>query len=316
MKVSILVPIYRVENYIERCAVSILNQSYDDLEIIFVDDCSPDNSMQVLNKVIKKYPKRISQIKIIKHNENKGLAEARKTAVNAATGQYVFHLDSDDYLELFAIEYIVKNSKLGFYDIVMADFTHIYNNKTKRYQRKKETSITDLICNIIKRKQACNIWGNLIRKELYDNLDIPKINNGEDYVTMPRLLYKSNNIDILNVSIYNYTHENQHSFQFNRLNQRNVADRISAVNYLENYFLLNSSNDSIIEAIKISRLFLLSLSIMAVKHVSEFRYINDLGLMKNSNLKQINIKYRFILYLYKIKAYNFILLVNKIVAFR
>ena len=107
MKVSILVPIYRVENYIERCAVSILNQSYDDLEIIFVDVCSPDNSMQVLNQVIKKYPKRISQIKIIKHNENKGLAEARKTAVNAATGQYVFHLDSDDYLELFAIEYIV-----------------------------------------------------------------------------------------------------------------------------------------------------------------------------------------------------------------
>jgi glycosyltransferase involved in cell wall biosynthesis len=90
-KVSILVPVYGVENYIERCARSLFEQTYENIEFVFVDDCSPDNSIQELEKIIKNYPNRKGQIKIIHHEKNIGLSGARHTAINNATGDFVIH---------------------------------------------------------------------------------------------------------------------------------------------------------------------------------------------------------------------------------
>ena len=79
--VSILVPIYNVENFIEKCSVSLFEQTYKNIEYVFVNDCSPDHSIEVLEKVAKNYPNRINSIKIINHDVNKGLAGARNTAI-------------------------------------------------------------------------------------------------------------------------------------------------------------------------------------------------------------------------------------------
>ena len=96
MKVSILVPVYGVEKYIERCARSLFEQTYEDLEYIFVDDCSPDNSIEILKNTLENYPKRKEQVKIIHHDKNQGLSGARNTALSHATGDYVIFVDSDD----------------------------------------------------------------------------------------------------------------------------------------------------------------------------------------------------------------------------
>ncbi len=98
--VSIIVPIYNVEKYIERCAVSLFEQDFEDIEYIFVNDCTPDNSIQILEEVIEKYPNRKSNVKIIHYKANKGLGSARKTGLEQATGEYVLHIDSDDWVEL------------------------------------------------------------------------------------------------------------------------------------------------------------------------------------------------------------------------
>ena len=98
MKISILVPIYNVSKYIERCAHSLMEQSYENIEYVFVDDCTPDNSITLLKGVIAKYPHRQDQVKIISHEHNKGLAGARITALNSATGDYVVHVEADDYI--------------------------------------------------------------------------------------------------------------------------------------------------------------------------------------------------------------------------
>lgn len=84
--VSILVPVYGVEKYIERCARSIFEQTYRNLDIVFVDDCSPDKSIEILKRVLEDCPKRKAQTRIIRHEQNRGLAAARNTVVAAATG--------------------------------------------------------------------------------------------------------------------------------------------------------------------------------------------------------------------------------------
>ena len=97
-KVSVIVPVYGVEKYIERCARSLFEQTLDDMEFIFVDDCTKDESIEVLKRVIDLYPVRKDQVKIIHHAVNKGLSRARETGVNAATGDYIGHCDSDDWV--------------------------------------------------------------------------------------------------------------------------------------------------------------------------------------------------------------------------
>ena len=120
--VSILVPIYNVENFIEKCSVSLFEQTYKNIEYVFVNDCSPDHSIEVLEKVAKNYPNRINSIKIINHDINKGLAGARNTAILNANGDYVLHVDSDDFIEKTTIEKLVKKAQDDCADIVVFDY--------------------------------------------------------------------------------------------------------------------------------------------------------------------------------------------------
>ena len=97
VKVSVCIPVYGVEQFIERCACSLFEQTMrDGIEFIFVDDCSPDNSVQRLEEILKRYPERQAQVSIIHHEKNMGLVRARKTALEAACGEYIIHCDSDD----------------------------------------------------------------------------------------------------------------------------------------------------------------------------------------------------------------------------
>ena len=98
-KVSVIIPVYNVEKYIERCARSLLEQSLKDIEYIFVDDCSPDNSITMLENILKEYPERQPLVKILFHEPNRGLAYTRQEGVDAAKGEYIIHCDSDDWVE-------------------------------------------------------------------------------------------------------------------------------------------------------------------------------------------------------------------------
>ena len=95
-KVSILVPVHNVEKFIEKCARSLFEQTYENLEYVFVDDCSPDKSMDVLERVVDEYPTRKSQIKVVRNAVNKGASESKNIAVANATGEFVSFVDSDD----------------------------------------------------------------------------------------------------------------------------------------------------------------------------------------------------------------------------
>jgi glycosyltransferase involved in cell wall biosynthesis len=117
--VSIGIPVYNVEPYIEKCLLSVLNQTYSDLEILIVDDCGKDNSISIVESIKNSHP-RGNQIRILKQPYNKGLGEARNMAIQYAKGKYLYFLDSDDYIELNTIEIMVNYAEKYHTDVVNA----------------------------------------------------------------------------------------------------------------------------------------------------------------------------------------------------
>lgn len=107
MKVSIIIPIYNVAPYVEACLLSVFNQTYKEIEIIIIDDCGTDNSMEIVERIVSTYDGEFS-IKILHHNQNKGLSAARNTGIKEATGEYLFFLDSDDTIPNDAIDNLVQ----------------------------------------------------------------------------------------------------------------------------------------------------------------------------------------------------------------
>lgn len=270
--ISIIVPIYKVENYIEKCVLSILRQNYSLYEIIFVDDCSPDNSCNKLEKVLREYPK--CACKIIHHEKNLGLAAARRSGIAAAQGEYILHVDSDDYLLPKALEsfaYLLQGSTQP--DIILGNFVHIYPRKQIVHCRNVVAEREELITVMIGRKESCNIWNNLIRRSLYDNLEIPAINNGEDYVTMPRLVYKAHKIIYNSVITYAYTHVNSSSFQFRRNSKDNLLDRYKACDYLLHYFQLHNASIKIMDSLYYAILCNDAVNLIFAKSIDDLKNI-------------------------------------------
>ena len=120
---SIIVPVYNVEKYIERCIKSILNQSFTNFELILVDDGSPDNC----GKICDEYKKKDSRIKVI-HKKNGGLSDARNAGIERAKGEYIAFVDSDDFINKYMYEILYKNAKKWDADISICNFKMVCEN--------------------------------------------------------------------------------------------------------------------------------------------------------------------------------------------
>lgn len=130
-KISIIIPVYGVEKCIERCARSLFEQTLKEgIEYIFIDDCTPDKSIEIVKRVLEEYPERKEQVKIVRHEHNRGVAAARNTALDAATGEFVFFVDADDWIENATIETLVsKQLEVGCRRIQLCDTsTHDFSS--------------------------------------------------------------------------------------------------------------------------------------------------------------------------------------------
>ena len=132
--VSVLVPVYNVSKYIERCAHSLFQQTFDDIEYVFVNDCSPDDSIKKLQKVIEQYPNRKKRVQIIHHDKNRGASVSRNTCLENSTGKYIQFIDSDDWIESDMIETMYNKAETESADIVVCDFV-IEKANTKEFCR-------------------------------------------------------------------------------------------------------------------------------------------------------------------------------------
>ena len=130
-KVSVIIPVYNVEKYMEKCCRSLFGQTLENMEFIFVDDCTPDNSISVIESVLQEYPQRKSQVKITHHDKNRGLPSARNTGLGLAQGNYIIHCDSDDWVAPFMYEKMYARAVAENADIVWCDILAVYSSHSQ-----------------------------------------------------------------------------------------------------------------------------------------------------------------------------------------
>lgn len=212
--VSVCVPIYNVEQFIGKCAESLMQQTYYNLEFIFVNDCSSDKSIEVLQKVINKYPQRKNDVTILNLPQNKGTSYARNLAIDSAIGDFIFHVDSDDWIEKDAIKVLVAKQQKTNADLVFGNSYVHYPNGEKRFAKKNVFTKNNPIEYILKNTQNYHVWGHLILKSLYTSHNIRctmGTDVGEDLQVFPQLCYYANHSVSIDRAIYHYNKCNPHS---------------------------------------------------------------------------------------------------------
>lgn len=212
-KVSVLVPIYNTSAFIEKCATSLFEQTFKDIEYIFINDCTPDDSIDKLNRIIARYPGK--DIKIINHTQNLGLSGARNTGVSHATGDYILHVDSDDYIEQTMIEHLYNKAREDNADIVVCDYILKWQNIEKKVFQGYKANKEDFLRGLIENHYQMCLWNKLIRTSLYkdNNISCPKnINFAEDYLVFIPLVIHAHKISKVNQFLYYYVQFNSNAY--------------------------------------------------------------------------------------------------------
>lgn len=238
MKITIAVPVYGVEQYIERCAISLLEQTYSNIEYIFVNDCTLDSSITILNSVVERYPNRKKQVKIVTHEQNRGLAAARNTALECCTSDYIMHVDSDDYIDIRTVELLVDKLKEDDYDIISYNFKVLMKSGDEIWKHPECSDPKEMTLSILKRNVPVCACGRLIKTALYKENGIKaieKVNMSEDYSVTPFLFYYAKKIATISTPLYFYDLRNEssyiHSMSIDKVNQE-----WKAVEHVESFF--------------------------------------------------------------------------------
>lgn len=233
--VSVLVPVYKVEGYIERCARSLFEQTYPNLEYVFVDDCSPDDSIQILHRVIKDYPNREKNVLIVRHDRNRGLASSRNSALDNASGMFVCAVDSDDWLELDAIEKLVKKQQETSADIVAGNMIMHTNDGDQPFFETKCNSKEELVLLQLQKSWDHTVCRKLIRRSLFEDHGIRCLEGcdmTEDRYQMAQLTYFADSYAQIDDLIYHYERRNEGSIMAQKVMEKRLRKDFQ---YLKNW---------------------------------------------------------------------------------
>ena len=201
IKVSVIIPVYNTEKWVEKCILSIQNGGYDNIEIIVVNDGSSDNSRDIINQLMN------DDIRIIHiQKKNEGLPKARETGINISTGDYVLFVDSDDYIEPQSIAEMVLMAVKDDADMVFTDYNMTFNgmqeNKIMR-MNPKNTKITDGI-SYLRNEIECYMCMKLYKSKIVKDIIQQSSPVCEDMFAMIQMLPKCNKIAYINKPLYNY----------------------------------------------------------------------------------------------------------------
>lgn len=195
IKVSVVIPVYGVEKFIARSARSLFEQTLDNLEYIFVNDCTKDYSMEILKDILEEYPYRKSQVRIIEMPTNSGLPTVRRHGTQLATGEYLIHCDSDDWIDADMYRLMYEKAITDDLDIVWCDYyksdgsNHYYISQ--RYQPELMQG---------------PLWNKLVRRSIYESNDIiyPTANKAEDGVLMTQISFFAKSRGYIDRPLYFY----------------------------------------------------------------------------------------------------------------
>ena len=220
-KVSVLVPVYKVEKYIEQCARSLFEQTLNDIEFIFVDDCTPDRSMEVLRSIIEEYRFRFTEKKYVVRTErmltNSGQAAVRQHGIQLATGDYITFCDSDDIMPEDAVETLYNLAVESGADIVSGDMQMLYDDGTTKhlsislpYGGNRESVYRALLF----KEYSHNLCSKLFKNNLlqgHEYITLMHATNGEDGMLFYQVLQHATKVVHQNKVVYTYRQNMQSS---------------------------------------------------------------------------------------------------------
>ena len=244
MKVSVVIPIYNVAQYIEQCARSLMEQTLRDVEYVFVDDCTPDNSMEVLQRVLDDYPDRKTLVKVLHNAVNAGAAQSRRNGLKACTGEYVICVDSDDYVSPDYCEKLYTKAVAEQVDIVWCDF---YKQQGEKWNVIKQTPASDLsveseIKSLLLSHRQGSLCNHLIRRDLYDAITyFPTHNMAEDMTVLLQMYTAAHRLAYVAEPLYYYRYNEaslSHADGAERDGRviRQMKDMEANANLLERFF--------------------------------------------------------------------------------
>ena len=234
MKVSVIIPVYNSEKYLKNCILSVINQTLKEIEIIIINDCSKDNSYEI----IKNFAEKDKRIKIINKVKNLGYGINLNKAIKLAQAEYISIVESDDTIEKNMLEILVKYAQEGNYDFIKSDFYKVKNNKKfKKNLFKKQN--THHINNILKCPQLLtiqpSIWSAIYKKDfLYKNNISFNETQGASYQDTTfqfKCFYCANNFKLINIPLYNYKTDNPNS-------STNTSDKVFEI--INEFYTINS----------------------------------------------------------------------------
>ena len=205
--ISVIIPIYGVEKYLDKCVESIVNQTYKDLEIILVDDESPDRSPVICDE----WSRKDNRVKVI-HKKNGGASDARNEGLRCAIGEYIAFVDSDDYLELNFFETLIDTMKSNDADIVECATRYVDEVGSSLFVRENQEGAYDKISAlrlfVLEKGFYQTVWGKLYKKSVTEGVFFPEERKVEDEFWTYRVFDKATKIVAVNNPLYNYLQRN------------------------------------------------------------------------------------------------------------
>lgn len=198
--VSVIIPIYKVEPYMARCARSLFGQTLEDIEFLFVDDCTPDRSIDILREVLEVFPERKEQVTVYRMPVNSGQAAVRMQGMSLARGEYVIHCDSDDYVDTNAYELLYRKAREEDLDIVTCNYVMEQDGHPVETFSGECTSVS----RMLQGKERCNLFSRMTRRTLYQDIEAPVANMGEDMVIAVQTHLKARKTGHLDQVLYHY----------------------------------------------------------------------------------------------------------------
>ena len=237
MKVTISVAIYNVAEYIEECVRSLYEQTLDDIEILLVDDCSPDDSVAIALRALEDYPQRKQQVRVIRHERNEGIAKTKCDALLEAQGEYVVVIDGDDFVDVRFAELLYNKAVETGADMTVCDFYRYNNGNTRTGTLLPDGIIGDgenVRNDIINRRVSPFLVCKLFRRDFFDENDFiwPVKNIGEDTVISAEAAYYAKKIAHVAEPLYYY-----------RYNPNSVTKLLDEEHCLKNHDSFKSNVD-------------------------------------------------------------------------
>ena len=245
IKVSILVPFYKVEQYVGRCVESLFTQTYKNIEYVFVNDCTPDKSMEVVNEMIDKYGVA-SQCKMIIHDQNQGISASRNDCLDYMTGDYFLFIDSDDYIDNDMVELLVNAAVKEDADISGCGYVEEYADHSVEYPQKYTNDHDEMMRAITLLTIKGVMWKLLVRSTIVtEHRDevrfIPDRNMVDDYLFCCQIFYYARRFAGVNRCMYHWIQYNPNNYTHTTIFA--VESQAAAIRKVEEFYIEKGIKD-------------------------------------------------------------------------